>query len=477
MNHGFTPLDAMPRLAMVLRAGPELTLHGTARPESNPSAAPLVGHARTWLHACARAQRMMEANSSSDLFSANRPLMVEISGIRHAGSWAEAAERVIGHAPAALAATITAWACSSSIPWIGRFGALAANPFTDPGRFGASASLTKSSTTCSSDSARGAKETWSSTVELPARSQDIDACSPIRLAAPFWSDEEFALYIVLHEFGHSAQHQRTGSPGGMAGIESLPPAERGIFAAAGIPFGPDSPLGIQLMLNLMENYADCFAALALGGSDPDRALLCASRVESMREACIPRDESLYSRGDPVHDTRESLRALRETLEASGSAPSGSAEVDEICMRCAQVGAQRWLAKLSTRPCGELSEALWARSELSLGLPENQLARAGFTDAFETVVADARTVSWIASAVENLADLREARPGISATLKILLEIAEHVGSPRAPLAGTQSPEPEPSGLLAKLWARRSSTSATTSPNPNSLTLKQAVNKKS
>lgn len=467
MQPGTVSIDTMPRLCLLLRAGSEILVGSPSSPQATRSdGKPLMGRANAWIAATARAQRLMETNGSADLFSESHPLTVNIVGARRGGALADAAESGLNWASNALSRGFIALArrlvhfgpissTDSSISWIAQKSRAAAHSLpwatTEPHALGVRCETSGTDDPVS-------RMSISSTVNLPARTRSLNDNGILAYASPFWSKEELATNIALHEFGHSAHHLRGADVGSNFGTDLLSPAELNILSALGVyPVEAGQLPGI-FAYRLAEGYADCFAALGMGGGSLDATLLACDQTEAYRAALSPARENNYSGMDPLHDTRESCRALRETLVAAGCCPMNAHDVDHLCMRAAQIGTLRWIASISSRPAGSISGLVWARGhQATAELP---------ADAVNAYAASYLTEREKAIDIPYLHELATSLPGphapiltkahsagCSAALSILNAIHETCGAPRLKnLAGGQASAPELEALGARLKRR-------------------------
>lgn len=472
MQPGIASIDAMPRLRLVLRAGEEILVGGSpSKPTGRSDGKPFMGRANAWIAATARSQRLMEANGSADLFPEWHPLTVELLGARRGGALADAAESGLYRASEALSRGFAALARRISP-------VDEAGPRAEAASFFARTSLaaaralpwsraephaTALVTSTHSAGPEGETRTLSasSTVNLPARSDALSPDGKLARAAPFWSEEERATYVALHEFGHSAHHLKGLDPELHFGAELLSAPELDLFGAVGVLPAAQGVLPDYFFAQFGEGYADCFAALGMGGGSLEATLLACDQVRAFRGALAPAREEDYSGSDPVHDTRETVGALREALAQAGRVPSTAEEVDRLCLRAAQIGAARWVANLASRPAGVLSDCVWSRGRDALAGLDPAILSA-YSASYETERDKALATPWLRPVAESLPEPADARKGQDpraaarcASLSILNAIESSCGGPRLrSLAGGPPAAPSLEALAARLIKKRS-----------------------
>lgn len=481
MNPGVSHLSAMPRLRMLLTVG-EITLSGEARPLDTTSGRgpAFVGYAKKWIQACAIAQRLMEANGSADLFETHA-LDVRIPGAMRGGLAATALNSVlIATASLGMRGLLHIFTKALDRTDRGLFGA--------PWTLGASATLynalaplsgepcvvptrvqTESRSRSSDEDAEQTFQTKSTEktrahVVLPSRSQILDARHGLGQATPFWDDQQLAVFIALHEFGHAAQHLNGQKIKDFFGTSLMSQDAQFLFSSIKIFSNERSALSELSQEHFGECYADCFAALAMGGADPHLTCERAAQIYAMREAGSPKVESNYSSHDPSHDTREALLDLQERISDMAGAPSSAAEIHEMCLLCAQAGSMRWMFKLATRDAGDSSRLLWTHAAELVDDPSSHSAKTFYQEHFAEIAQVARANALLAplsASFDTVPPLGQASQGLA--IHILLELHRFAGTPRVELAGTlDNSAPSPS-MLSKLFTRRASRASLETPS--------------
>lgn len=453
MNPGVACWGDMPRLNMLLTIAGE-TLTGEARPVPSPEIPgprrlPSSGYAKAWLGACARAQRLLEANGSSELFS-DQPLRVAIGSPAAPGPWAAAAEDALGSATNAAfkgarwLAGALASAARDGAPGMDAAASAADKIASALGSRMPSPTVSMVADPASPSGARAPL------ARLPTSGRVLHQADGLGRSTPFWTPQELAQYIAVHEFGHCAQAIHATNAGAYYGWSLMDAERQGIFANLGALDAPCArePIADALRTQFGECYADVFAALALGGRSPDSVLAWASDIASMRAANIPSDLERYSSGDSEHDTREALAELRALLDGA-DAPGTGRSVHEMCMRCAQAGCLRWTAAIASQNAGDMSTLFWIKSAR---LAADSESKAFFEDSFDELALLAGKSPLLAPIASSLALAPAgARAGHAAGILILLDIERLAGAPRLDLAGS-----EPTQLAASsgLWSKLS-----------------------
>jgi hypothetical protein len=459
MNHGVSSWGDMPRLNLLLTIGSDL-LTGEARslPGSMADASqspPYVGYAKTWLLACARAQRLLEANESSKLFEVE-PLRVLIESPSQGGSWSELAENASAAATSAVfkgarwLAQAFAAANREGLPGM-NYGARTAQSLAH-----AMESLMPTPKMAMIDvrHAGGQGALFTPEARLPSSGRILHPTEGLARCAPSWSQSELAQYIALHEFGHCAQHIHSKTSGAYYGWELLEDSTRTIFTNLGAldDLSKRSDLSKLVHIHFGECYADVFAALAAGAGDARASVAQGAKISDLRAAAIPSQLAQYSHGDYEHDTREALWELGHVLGyPDARAPMGAKEVHEMCLRCAQIGCLRWTAGLASQNAGPASSLFW--THMAQATRQSEFS-SFFEENFSALTQRARQSSLLSPIADAIAlASKSSRAGQGAAVMMLLDMEELGAAPRVGLPGSQPPEPAAKPLLGKLFSQR------------------------
>ena len=265
---------------------------------------------------------------------------------------------------------------------------------------------------------------------LPCDHGGPDALDEMSPSAPFWSRDELALYVVLHEAGHAAHF---GAPAEISLGDQASPA-RELLADLGALDAGD-PHGQALLCVFQESYADCFAALTMGAHGPLGARERAEQILRFRARNIPAAEADYGQGDIEHDSREALRQLIEDLHEP---PRSGAQIERACLRAATLGSLRWAQALASRGAGRASWMLWARASqrAAHACQARQQRCAGDFERLRDAAMDCEDFNALAS---DMGETGQSKPALALGLRWLLRMRELGGAPRGPLRG-QRPAP-------------------------------------
>lgn len=464
--------EQFPRLAMTISMDDE-TLSGTCE-SPEPSEKRLISNARSWLQACASAQRLIDGHDLGALFRGS-PLEITIANAHIASPLAGLPTPMVDFGCKTIAKT--AFQGARALFSLSKAVAQASKLIDAAGlpRVAKAISL------------KGAE--WSSLAEChqlavangphirtSATLVDADDNGPARIInrretmilpalspreefngfkTSHMSSSDFALHIVVHEAGHVAQMRSTGEKatvlGGPRDAEMEPLFEAmGLLSPKAGFLSTSSPTPSEQYAHLctlffQESYADCFSvfARAAGGSKEamDQTVLA---TMAYRAAQYPVTVEHYGRHSMIHDTREALAELRERLANMDVFPRGEA-VGALCVECAQLGMMRWAQNIALNRTGKGSLLLWeqaAERAESLGL--NKLGTDYSTSLLDDVnklKKQAAQVAHLAPAAACLAQESDNVGGHGLALGILMKMNELAGAPRCPLAGSLPANPE------------------------------------
>jgi hypothetical protein len=432
------------RLNMVLTLdGAELAGAQARRLDAAPcDSRPLGAQAKAWLRACVDAQRLMEANGADEIFE-RHPLRVRIDGARGPAPLralppmlADAGGRLLVHAAFEGAKAAEMWARK-----------LGKAPKAAEGLRACAKALAESF----ANPVLATRGPQDYEVVLPCQTEYFDPERGVAPTTPFWSREETALYTVAHEAGHAAHFERGASMALRLGCDGDESA-RNLWASLGA-LEALGPHGQSLVSVFQEGYADCFAALAMGGADAERASLRAGQISTFRSLNIPSKASDYGQGDIEHDSREALALLAQELDERGC-PRGGRDIDELCGRCAGLGALRWAQRLASEPAGAASWMLWARASEALASPLGRGMRPVLAQRFEDLKERALAVDDFAPLASCLGETESSKPALALGLEWLLRMRQAAGRPQVPLQGSRPLAPQACSLREKLEARSS-----------------------
>lgn len=463
--------EKFPRLAMTISMDDETLSGSFESPE--PCDKRLISNARSWLQACASAQRLIDGHDLGVLFH-GRPLEITIENAHIASPLAGLPTPMLDLGCKTIAKTAfqgarALFSLSKAVVQASKLIEAAGLP-----------NIAKAI------SLKGAE--WSSVAEshqlavangphirTSATLVDADDSGPARiinrretmiLPALTPRDEfngfrnihmsaaDFALHIVVHEAGHVAQMRSSGERATVLGgprdaeMEPLFDAMNLLRPTSGFLSSASATSSEQYAhlctLFFQESYADCFSVLARSDGLKKEAMdATVLATMAYRADQYPASVVHYGRCSTIHDTREALAELRERLASMDEFPRGEA-IGVLCVECAQLGMMRWAQNIALNRAGKCSLLLWEQAaERAEDLGLNQLSEeesASLLSDVNQLKKQAMQIAHLAPAAACLAQDSDNVGGHGLALGILMKMNELAGPPRCPLAGSQLMNP-------------------------------------
>jgi hypothetical protein len=446
----------------------ELTLSGDAKQlsKAHHASPALVSNAKKWLHSCSVAQRLMEANGSSDLFN-EQPLKIRIQSDTPFNLFEPSSKSIAEMSVRAMTQTVIhaseliskIMGPNISMPQI-------LSDYVERNSTNPHVQLEPFKTQVQPTGGQlEARQTIEATVILPEHTMVLSPRFGMPSQFPNWNSDEIAQFITLHEAGHAAH---LGTHFGQADLYGYRTAAQPVMTAMsllGISNSEKSTFTDLCETIFREIYADAFAALAMGAMSKNKTLHAIDEIMSFRQANQPQNLSDYGNvnGDATHDTREGMMALRACVEALDAMPQGSAIVHQTCIQAAQIGILRWAMSIAHQPSGSTGLSFWKHAKSVLDRPENNEAKTAYAQQYETIVNAGQKDPFFCTLCLNVADTPDKSKSFMAFgISLLMNMREHCGAPRVDLRGSK---PESSGLrtlLDKIALRRDIQNETTKP---------------
>lgn len=463
--------EKFPRLAMTISMDDETLSGACESPE--PSEKRLISNARSWLQACASAQRLIDGHDLGVLFQ-GRPLEITIENAHIARPLAGLPTPMVDFGCKTIAKTAFQGARAlfslskavaqasklidaAGLPNVAKAISLKGEEWLSVAEIHQLAvangpHIRTSATLIDADDSGAARIiNRRETMILPALSprEEFNGFKTAHMSAT-----EFALHIVVHEAGHVAQMRSSGERPAVLGgprdaeMEPLFEAMGLLSPSAGFLSSTSATASEQYAhlctLFFQESYADCFSVLTrAGGASKEAMDETVLSTMAYRSAQYPASVEHYGRHSTIHDTREALAELRERLSIMDTFPRGEA-IGALCVECAQLGMMRWAQNIALNRTGKGSLLLWeqaAERAESLGLSQlSQEYAASLLADVNKLKKQAMQITHLAPRAACLAQESDNVGGHGLALGILMKMNELAGAPRCPLAGSLPTSP-------------------------------------